>query len=82
MNVTLWYLLKDDGCSKSPCLNGGSCILDDDMLIKCTCTSEFTGAYCERIVRPCDENPCLNEGFCIDDKRGQYTCVCNRKFFT
>ncbi|XP_006128510.2 protocadherin Fat 1 isoform X2 [Pelodiscus sinensis] len=73
-------LSATEGCSSSPCQNGGICNPLTNGGYYCKCAALFMGTHCELSVNPCASNPCLYGGTCIsvsDDFvcqcRGQYT---------
>nr|XP_033799788.1 protocadherin Fat 1 isoform X2 [Geotrypetes seraphini] len=73
-------LTATEGCSSSPCRNGGTCSPSLNGGYYCKCTAMFMGAHCDVSVNPCSSNPCLYGGTCIVVKndffcqcRGQYT---------
>ncbi|KAJ7405115.1 Protocadherin Fat 3 [Willisornis vidua] len=73
-------LTTTDGCSSSPCQNGGICNALSNGGYYCKCAPLFMGTHCDVSVNPCASNPCLYGGTCIpvsDDFicqcRGQYT---------
>uniref|UniRef100_A0A8C3R498 FAT atypical cadherin 1 n=1 Tax=Cyanoderma ruficeps TaxID=181631 RepID=A0A8C3R498_9PASS len=73
-------LTAADGCSSSPCQNGGICNALSNGGYYCKCAPLFMGTHCDVSVNPCASNPCLYGGTCIpvsDDFicqcRGQYT---------
>ena len=43
--MMLWNIL--DPCDPNPCLNGGTCMADDDNNAVCRCPPEFEGDRCE-----------------------------------
>ena len=61
-------------CSSSPCLNSGICV-DLGKSYRCSCTSRYTGARCERRVSPCSSFPCLNAGICRNNGN-KFSCTC------
>ncbi|XP_037950728.1 protein crumbs isoform X2 [Teleopsis dalmanni] len=55
-------------CSKSPCLNSGSCLEDNRGEYQCLCLPNHTGKHCETEINVhplCQSNPCLNNGACV-----------------
>ncbi|XP_025063474.1 protocadherin Fat 1 isoform X5 [Alligator sinensis] len=73
-------LVAIEGCSSSPCQNGGICNPLTNGGYFCKCGPMFMGTHCDVSVNPCASNPCLYGGSCIpvsDDFvcqcRGQYT---------
>eukprot|EP01134_Creolimax_fragrantissima_P000169 CFRG0169T1 len=65
-----------DPCSRSTCLNSGSCEYDPTVFgwLSCTCTGGFTGPSCE-IAGSCKLD-CLNGGVCsYTEARGEF-CGC------
>lgn len=44
--------------------------------VRCTCTTDFTGARCETPLYTCQENYCRNNGICISHSGGDFTCKC------
>ncbi|KAF6273278.1 milk fat globule EGF and factor V/VIII domain containing [Rhinolophus ferrumequinum] len=79
------FAASGDFCDSSQCLNGGTCLLDqDNLLFYCLCPEGFTGLICNETEKgPCFPNPCLNDAECrvVDDShRGdvftEYICKC------
>lgn len=73
-------------CSSYPCLNGGTCRDQPDLLdvdgdgsegYACTCHVRFGGRRCELDAEPCASQPCLHGGSCAPDPvAGGYRCAC------
>ncbi|GFN75010.1 fat cadherin [Plakobranchus ocellatus] len=72
------FLPGGDGCSSSPCLNGGQCKPSGINAFKCTCPGEFRGRQCELNPDPCQQRPCLGGGRCEKDLEvpNSYLCHC------
>jgi len=54
-NILLFLLLLPllvvpDPCESNPCDNGGTCIVQDPYVFRCTCLAGFIGAYCEEHI--------------------------------
>ncbi|KAJ8022325.1 hypothetical protein HOLleu_37189 [Holothuria leucospilota] len=50
-NGIIVQVLEDIGCSPSPCKNGGTCILDEDLYeITCRCSESYEGEKCENDI--------------------------------
>ncbi|XP_032877981.1 fibropellin-3-like [Amblyraja radiata] len=45
----------------------------------CTCPPQFSGAFCEEMMRYCDLLPCFNGGLC-QDTMSEYICDCPAGF--
>lgn len=59
---------------KHPCKNGGKCVKPDT----CSCSSGFTGRYCELDVNECQEDkPCDQACY---NTLGSYYCKCRDGF--
>ncbi|XP_004623343.1 lactadherin [Octodon degus] len=73
-----------DFCDSSICLNGGTCLLDQESVSYCLCPEGFTGLLCNETEKgPCSPNPCYHNAGCqvMDSShRGDvftsYTCDC------
>ncbi|XP_066994976.2 protein crumbs [Anabrus simplex] len=59
-------------CVRSPCLNGGSCIIENAF---CSCLFGYTGELCQTDIDDCESQPCKHGGIC-EDFVGNYTCSC------
>ncbi|KAE9538509.1 hypothetical protein AGLY_005608 [Aphis glycines] len=74
-------------CSSHPCQNGGSCGVLPNGQFNCSCTSGYTGAFCEHgiiVARShaddgCKIMPCMNSGTCIS-QGSNYECKCPTGF--
>uniref|UniRef100_A0A671LFV9 FAT atypical cadherin 1b n=1 Tax=Sinocyclocheilus anshuiensis TaxID=1608454 RepID=A0A671LFV9_9TELE len=66
------FFLSPD-CSSNPCLNGGSCLMRQSYV--CKCSTLFSGTHCEVKISPCDSNPCMYGGTCIQNNLDYY-CKC------
>ncbi|XP_061913900.1 protein delta homolog 2 [Entelurus aequoreus] len=69
-----------DACSRQPCRNGASCVMDDSGEYTCACLPDFYGPNCQLKAGPCLQNKsaCQNGGQCEDDRgfAAQLTCRC------
>ncbi|KAK7580717.1 hypothetical protein V9T40_001346 [Parthenolecanium corni] len=62
-------------CDKTPCKNGGTCILKKSLQnYTCTCASGFAGSHCE-LVDYCASMPCKNGASCTS-LGNSYHCKC------
>uniref|UniRef100_A0A8C6IZL5 Uncharacterized protein n=1 Tax=Melopsittacus undulatus TaxID=13146 RepID=A0A8C6IZL5_MELUD len=85
-------LTTTEGCSSSPCQNGGICNALSNGGYYCKCAPLFMGTHCDVSVNPCASNPCLYGGTCIPVKNpclngalcentyGSYHCNCSHGF--
>ncbi|XP_015744320.1 protocadherin Fat 1 isoform X1 [Python bivittatus] len=64
-----------EGCSSSPCQNGGICNPLPTGDYYCKCAAGFMGTHCEVNVDPCASNPCLYGGTCIS-LNDEFICQC------
>ncbi|XP_028404212.1 fibropellin-1-like [Dendronephthya gigantea] len=78
---------ETNGCSPNPCLNSGTCYVEDK-LRKCHCKLPYTGPRCEEDPtnvgkspkrEVCHPNPCENGGLC-QVVVGGYDCNCPVQF--
>ncbi|XP_036211592.1 lactadherin isoform X3 [Myotis myotis] len=78
-----------DFCDSIECLNGGTCLSQDELPFYCLCPEGFTGPICNETEKgPCFPNPCRNDAECqVLDKealRGdvfqQYVCECQQGY--
>ncbi|XP_054653855.1 protein delta homolog 2 isoform X1 [Dunckerocampus dactyliophorus] len=69
-----------DACSRQPCHNGATCVMDDGGEFTCVCPPDFYGPNCQLKAGPCLQNrsACQNGGQCEDDHgfAAQLTCRC------
>uniref|UniRef100_A0A8C5P376 Protocadherin Fat 2 n=1 Tax=Jaculus jaculus TaxID=51337 RepID=A0A8C5P376_JACJA len=64
------------GCSRNPCLNGGSCSQVPGAGYVCRCPPLFSGRHCEQQGRAnCTSLPCLDGGACTSSPDGA-SCNC------
>jgi len=69
--------LQSNTCGNdSPCLNGGTCFVDQNGQLACLCAPGFRGPRCKTPSDVCLQSPCLNGGSCFDAGNGAYKCVC------
>ncbi|XP_055898021.1 protein crumbs-like isoform X3 [Biomphalaria glabrata] len=64
----------DNVCSKTSCLNGGSCV-DIWNSFTCKCPTGFYGDYCESNPDNCGSTQCMNGGLCLDGYDTS-SCMC------
>ncbi|XP_020021063.1 lactadherin isoform X2 [Castor canadensis] len=76
-----------DFCDSNICLNGGTCLSNQDGDFHCLCPQGFTGSVCNETEKgPCSPNPCHNNAECqvVNNGRGdsftQYVCKCQKGF--
>ena len=65
-------------CASNPCLNGATCV-DDDNRFTCTCASGWRGATCSENINECASSPCINGGACTD-LVNRFSCACAAGF--
>ncbi|XP_078609400.1 sushi, von Willebrand factor type A, EGF and pentraxin domain-containing protein 1-like isoform X2 [Branchiostoma floridae x Branchiostoma japonicum] len=72
-------LTNYDPCEENPCLNDGTCEVNEDTAdgYTCHCVSG-DGKYCEE-PDACSNNPCLNNGTCARNVTQQDTFICDCK---
>lgn len=63
-----------DLCSSLNCLNGGTCVAQDNEAI-CNCPISHYGSRCENKVNHCIQGACYNGGVCVSGATS-YTCTC------
>uniref|UniRef100_W5NJ49 Delta like non-canonical Notch ligand 2 n=1 Tax=Lepisosteus oculatus TaxID=7918 RepID=W5NJ49_LEPOC len=68
-------------CSNQlPCLNGATCIANEDAEYTCFCPEGFHGRHCQLKIGPCERtrSPCKNGGTCLDDSghAAEFSCRC------
>ncbi|XP_028325030.1 protein delta homolog 2 isoform X1 [Gouania willdenowi] len=65
-------------CSRRPCLNGATCVLEDSGDFSCLCPHGFHGDACQRRAGPCSRSrsPCANGGHCEDADGFSETLTC------
>lgn len=77
-------------CLFSPCKNGATCTLLNDVpyLFQCECHNGFKGRFCEipkneqrnstgkELKSICDFNPCMNSGECVSVSDTKFECKC------
>ena len=75
-NRTYHYLCEAPNSCHLYCLNGGTCILNENTgnVLECVCTNHTTGPRCEESVS-CRSNPCLNGATCMEIGYG-FQCDC------
>ena len=66
-------------CLPEPCLNGGTCLTNDNGYT-CTCPIGFTGDTCQIDIDVCDESSCSNGATCIDETGLDFVCHCPPNF--
>ncbi|XP_055479565.1 lactadherin isoform X1 [Psammomys obesus] len=82
------FAASGDLCDPSLCLNGGTCLLDQDNNVYCLCLEGFTGPVCNETEKgPCSPNPChhgakcrVTEGTQRGDIFTQYICQCSEGY--
>ncbi|XP_041672268.1 hyaluronan-binding protein 2-like [Cheilinus undulatus] len=75
----LMDLLDDDKvCDPNPCLNGGTCQVESDLSLTCTCPEPYVGKKCQNVRNTC-ENATCGHGDCVINlkKPPFYKCKCN-----
>ncbi|XP_071818340.1 uncharacterized protein [Apostichopus japonicus] len=70
-----------DHCTQSqPCINGGTCTLNEGGGFTCACTVDFSGDTCQTQVDHCADQPCQNNGTCFTLTGGIFNCECTSDF--
>merc|ERR1719378_918096 len=67
-----------DPCKPNRCKNGGKC-WSSGKSMKCECSSEFQGKYCQTQKDACSSNPCKNGGQCWSSGKSTF-CDCTPEF--
>lgn len=70
---------EENACSRSPCLNGASCIPKGLNDYSCACLSGFNGTNCESDIDECADNKLCGNGICINN-HGAFRCYCQPGF--
>ncbi|XP_041672264.1 hyaluronan-binding protein 2-like [Cheilinus undulatus] len=72
--------LVDDAkvCDPNPCLNGGTCHVESDLSLTCTCPEPYVGKRCQSVANICKNVTC-GHGDCVIDLKNPpfYECKCN-----
>lgn len=66
-------------CSSSPCLNGGTCLIQNNSTYFCQCPKHYHGYDCQHPIDYCYPNPCHNHAVCARrnaDDDINYECRC------
>ncbi|XP_041377630.1 agrin-like isoform X2 [Gigantopelta aegis] len=64
-------------CNTMPCVNDGTCIMQDENNFLCMCSEGYQGIYCEDLKDPCSSQPCQFGGTCIStDFDTGFHCQC------
>ncbi|XP_061178330.1 deleted in malignant brain tumors 1 protein-like [Saccostrea echinata] len=73
--------------TSTPCLNGGTCIVNANYGYTCQCAQGFGGPYCRNgLARTtpkdaCHNNPCQNGGTCYQTSpQDGYHCLCSNGY--
>ncbi|CAG9816798.1 unnamed protein product [Phaedon cochleariae] len=66
-------------CTPNPCKNGVCRVNNATNDFICTCTSGYSGRYCDTIRNLCNPNPCLNDGEC-QSINNNFQCKCKPGF--
>uniref|UniRef100_A0A8C9XAA9 Delta like non-canonical Notch ligand 2 n=1 Tax=Sander lucioperca TaxID=283035 RepID=A0A8C9XAA9_SANLU len=70
----------DRVCSRRPCQNGATCVMEDGGEYACLCPHGFHGNNCQLKAGPClqERSPCKNGGLCedADGFAAALTCRC------
>ena len=81
------YIVPLDPCENNGCLNGSTCVADEEEEkgYQCVCpvtvkgeiisNTGWDGEFCDNNIDECASNACVN-GSCVDGIAA-YTCVCN-----
>ncbi|KAI1899370.1 hypothetical protein AGOR_G00061080 [Albula goreensis] len=62
-------------CDSNPCVNGGTCVVEDGKRHRCVCLPSWTGKDCEEDMDECVSSPCPHGSTCVNT-RGSFSCVC------
>ncbi|XP_022099462.1 uncharacterized protein LOC110984004 [Acanthaster planci] len=66
-----------DSCANDACMNGGSCIEEEDHTYHCVCPDGYQGEGCTEVLNPCGQHPniCQNGATCVAAD-SHFSCKC------
>ncbi|XP_030835681.1 cadherin-23 isoform X4 [Strongylocentrotus purpuratus] len=65
----------------NPCLNGATCLGDNDGTFQCLCVNGYTGFLCNIPPDPCNSFPCSNGGACSRiGQSSSFQCTCTNGY--
>ena len=67
-------------CSRSQCLNNGTCLNLNETMYECRCSSGiFYGEFCQYKKNICENTTCSQNGYCLVNEVSSY-CKCFKGF--
>ncbi len=64
-------------CNEASCQNNGTCYMNKNGSLSCTCNHLFTGSKCEIEIDPCKTFNCSSNGNCKLNVTNFPECICN-----